>query len=73
MRFTQPNNLPDLSVTDIPIGEALRMTGAQLYPLSEKAIPVTGRGGPYGFETSRLPHFLDNRPTDAGEGARLTS
>jgi hypothetical protein len=23
-----------------------------------KAIPVTGREGPYGFETSRLPHFL---------------
>jgi hypothetical protein len=29
-----------------------------------KAIPVTGRGGP--------PHFLDNRPTDGGEAARLT-
>jgi hypothetical protein len=29
-----------------------------------KAIPVTGRGGPYGYETSRLPHFLDNRLTD---------
>jgi hypothetical protein len=23
-----------------------------------KAIPVTGRGGPWGYETSRLPHFL---------------
>jgi hypothetical protein len=23
-----------------------------------KAIPVTGRGGPYGCETSRLPHFV---------------
>jgi hypothetical protein len=23
-----------------------------------KAIPVTGRGGPQGCETSRLPHFL---------------
>jgi hypothetical protein len=22
-----------------------------------KAIPVTGRGGPYGCETSKLPHF----------------
>jgi hypothetical protein len=32
-----------------------------------KAIPVTGRGGPYGCETSRLPHFLDNRLTDGGE------
>jgi hypothetical protein len=32
-----------------------------------KAIPVTGREGPYGCETSRLPHFLDNRLTDGGE------
>jgi hypothetical protein len=22
-------------------------------------VPVTGRGGPYGCETSRLPHLLD--------------
>jgi hypothetical protein len=28
-----------------------------------KAIPVKGCGGPYGCETSRLPHFLDNRLT----------
>jgi hypothetical protein len=26
-----------------------------------KVIPVTGRGGPQGCETSRLPQFLDNR------------
>jgi hypothetical protein len=32
-----------------------------------KAIPVTGRGGPQGYETSRLPHFLDNRLADGGE------
>jgi hypothetical protein len=32
-----------------------------------KAIPVTGRGDPYVYETSRLPHFLDNRLTDDGE------
>jgi hypothetical protein len=38
-----------------------------------KAIPVTGRGGPYGFEMSRLPHFLDNRLTDCGEVVSLTS
>jgi hypothetical protein len=36
------------------------------------AIPVTGRGGPYGCETSRLPHFLDNRLTDDGEVNSLT-
>jgi hypothetical protein len=27
-------------------------------------IPVTGRGGPYVYETSRLPHFVDNRLKD---------
>jgi hypothetical protein len=32
-----------------------------------KAIPVTGREGPQGCETSRLPHFIDNRLTDGGE------
>jgi hypothetical protein len=37
-----------------------------------KAIPVTGRGGPCGCETSRLPRFLDNRLADGGEVVRLT-
>jgi hypothetical protein len=37
-----------------------------------KAIPVTGRGGPYGCETSRLQHFLDNRLTDGGDVVSLT-
>jgi hypothetical protein len=37
-----------------------------------KAIPVTGREGPYGCETSRLPHFLDNRLTDGGKVVSLT-
>jgi hypothetical protein len=32
-----------------------------------KGIPVTGREGPEGCETSRLPHFPDNRLTDGGE------
>jgi hypothetical protein len=37
-----------------------------------KATPVTGRGGPYGCETSKLPRFLDNRLTDGGEVDSLT-
>jgi hypothetical protein len=37
-----------------------------------KAIPVTGRGGPYGCDTSRLPHLLDSRLTDGGEVVSLT-
>jgi hypothetical protein len=39
--------------------------------LLSKAIPVTGRGGPYNCETSRLPNFLDNRFTDGGEAVIL--
>jgi hypothetical protein len=37
-----------------------------------KAIHVTGHGGAEGYETSRLPHFLDNRFTDGGEVVSLT-
>jgi hypothetical protein len=37
-----------------------------------KAIPVTGRGGPEGCETSTLPQFLDNQLTDDGEVLSLT-
>jgi hypothetical protein len=37
-----------------------------------KAIHVTGCGGPYGCETSRLPHLLDNRLTDGGDVVSLT-
>jgi hypothetical protein len=39
--------------------------------LKGKAIHVTGHGNPYGCETSRLPHFLDNRLTHAGEVVSL--
>jgi hypothetical protein len=36
-----------------------------------KAIPVTGHGGPWGDETSRHPHFLDNPLTVGSEVFRL--
>jgi hypothetical protein len=37
-----------------------------------KAIPVTGRGGLFGCETSRLSHFPDNRVTEGGTIVSLT-
>jgi hypothetical protein len=37
-----------------------------------KVIPVTGRRYPYGCETSRFPHFLDNRLTDGVEVVSFT-
>jgi hypothetical protein len=36
-----------------------------------KAIPITGRGGLWGYETSRLPHCLDNRLADGGKVVSL--
>jgi hypothetical protein len=39
---------------------------------NNKVIPVTGRGGPQGYETLRLPHFLEHRLTDGGEVVSLT-
>jgi hypothetical protein len=38
--------------------------------IERKAIPVSGLGGPLGYETSRLPHFLDSPLTDGGEVVR---
>jgi hypothetical protein len=40
--------------------------------LKGNAIPVTGHEGPQGCETSKLPHFLDNRLTDGGEVVSIT-
>jgi hypothetical protein len=39
---------------------------------AKKKKNVTGRGGPWGCETSRHPHFLVNRLTDGGEVVSLT-
>jgi hypothetical protein len=40
------------------------MKGIKSKKIKGKANPVTGHGGPQGYETSRLPHFLDNWLTD---------
>jgi hypothetical protein len=42
------------------------------YAIKSRAIPITDRGGLYGFETSRIPHVLDNRLTGDGEGVKHT-
>jgi hypothetical protein len=42
------------------------------YLKKSEANPVTGRGGPQGCETSRLPHFLDSLLTDGSEVVSLT-
>jgi hypothetical protein len=40
--------------------------------LKGKVTTATEREGPQGCETSRLPHFLDNRLTDGSEVVSLT-
>jgi hypothetical protein len=35
-------------------------------------MPVTGHGGPLGWERLKFLHFLDNRLTDGGEVVSLT-
>jgi hypothetical protein len=46
--------------------------GSKRYGNVRKAIPVTGRGGPEGCETSRLSHILENRLTNGSEAISLT-
>jgi hypothetical protein len=52
--------------------EKKKLTLIIIIIIKGKAIPVTGRGGPYGCELSRLPHFLDNCLTDGCEVISLT-
>jgi hypothetical protein len=49
------------------------MAKTDFHHLNGKAIHVTGRGVTYGCETSRLPHFLDNRLADGGELSALSA
>jgi hypothetical protein len=36
------------------------------------AIPVTGRGDPWGRETLRVPNYSDNQLTDGGKVVSIT-
>jgi hypothetical protein len=48
-------------------GNAEYTEGKAYHPVKkkDKDIPVTGRGGPYGCERSRIPHYLGKRQTDS--------
>jgi hypothetical protein len=51
---------------------ATSLTWGSLLHKEGKTIPVTGRGGPWGCKTLKLPHFLDSRLTDGGKVVSLT-
>jgi hypothetical protein len=40
--------------------------------VKRKAIPITGHEAQQSCETSRVPHYLDNRLTDGSEVVSLT-
>jgi hypothetical protein len=40
--------------------------------IQSRAIPVTGRRGPYGFVKLRIPHCVDSRLSGGGEVSRFT-
>jgi hypothetical protein len=50
----QAGSLGDLVVSNFPNTDSK-------VKIKSKALPITGRGGPYFCETPRFPHFLDNR------------
>jgi hypothetical protein len=64
--------VPQLTTCRSFIGEVVGSNFDRTKVKKGKAIPVTGRGGPYSCETSRLSHFLDNRLTNVGEVVSLT-
>jgi hypothetical protein len=43
-----------------------------IYYRKVKLSLLTGHGGPKGYETSRLAHFLESRLTDGGKPVSLT-
>jgi hypothetical protein len=69
---TRISPVPHMSSWRVAYSSRNVTTCMGLLPKKCKAIHVTGFGGPYGFETSRIPYFLDNWLTDGGEVANLT-
>jgi hypothetical protein len=56
------------SVDHICLGQGMDQWGGEGEGIS---IPVTGRGGPYGCETSKIARFLDSKLTDGGDAVNL--
>jgi hypothetical protein len=66
LESTQP--LTEMSTRTLPGGKGrLAHKADNLTAICEPTIPVTGHGGPWGSQTLRLPHFLDNRLTNGSE------
>jgi hypothetical protein len=63
---------PMTSGGSFPGGKTLPLVSTYSKKKKGKAIPVTGREGPQGWETSRVPHYLDNRLTYGGKVVSLT-
>jgi hypothetical protein len=57
--------------TQVPVPGAVFLYAVVLW-VCNKAISVRGREGPYGSETLRVQHYLDNRLIDGGKVVTLT-
>jgi hypothetical protein len=64
--------LRNTSIRIVGVSAEIRTKNYPKLKKKGKIILVTGRGGLYGCETSRLPHFLNNRLTGGGEVVSLT-
>jgi hypothetical protein len=64
-RCKEEKSSPVKENKEISFNTNIMFLGIIHHPVKKiKAIPVTGRGGPYGCERSRLSHFLDIWLTD---------
>jgi hypothetical protein len=69
--YFEQQNTNQQTCTFTTLNQAIMFAAVYSKKKKSKAIHVTVRGDPYGCETSRLPHFLDNRLTDGVELSAL--
>jgi hypothetical protein len=71
---TKPKVSVPCPARDVPCGLRLNVHLPVSSPVTslQYLLKVTGRGSLYGCETSRFPHFLDNRLTDGSEVVSVT-